>query len=122
MNLLPLAAVASALALGGCSSVLSPFGNGTIAQAAPAASEDAEKALAIAHLAYQAAGVTLERAAQSGALRGADAATAQALYDRAGTALALADQADAAANAQGVLAKVASVEALIAQITALVPK
>ncbi len=120
MNLLPLAAVVSALALGGCSSA--PFDNGTIAQAAPAASEDAEKALTIAHLAYQAAGATLQQAAQSGALHGANAATAQALYDKAGTALALADQADAAANAQGVLAQVTSVQALIAQIAALIQK
>jgi hypothetical protein len=122
MHLLPIAAVAGAFALGGCSSAQTIFGDGTVAEAAPTATRDAEKALTIAHLAYQAAGVTLAQAAQSGALKGANAATAQVLYDKAGIALALADQADAAANAQGVLAQVASVEALIAQITALIPK
>jgi len=124
MNLLPMAAVAGALALGGCSSAQSLFSAGTLAQAAPAATaaSDAEKALAVAHLAYQAIGITLEQAARSGALKGADAATAQTLYDEAGSALALADHADAAADAQGTLDRVESVEALITQISALIPK
>jgi hypothetical protein len=129
MNLLPMAAVASALALGGCASVPSLLSADTgaragdaAAPAAPAPATDAEKALAIAHLAYQAAGIALEQAAQSGALRGGNAATAQALYDEAGAALALADAANAATDAQGTLAKVATVEALVAQITTLIPK
>ena len=119
MNLLPLAAVAGAFALGGCSPVQSLFDGASVAQSAPAAIVDAEKALTVAHLAYQAAGISLEQAAQSGALAGADAEKAQSLYDKAGAALDIADQADAAANAQGVLAAVADAQALIAQIDAL---
>jgi hypothetical protein len=120
MNLLPMAAVACALALGGCSSA--PSSEVTVAQARPGNMRNAEKALAIAHLSYQATGITLEEAARIGALRGANAATARALYDEAGTALALADAADAAANSETTLAEIASVEALIAEITALIPR
>ena len=119
MNLLPLAAVAGAFALGGCASAQSPRDDANVAQTAPAAMVDAEKALTVAHLAYQAAGVSLEQAAQSGALAGTDAQTARALFDRAGAALDIADEADAAANAQDVLAAVADAQTLIAQIVAL---
>ena len=83
---------------------------------------DAEKALTLAHLAYDGAGLALKNAATSGALHGADAATAQALYDKAGAALDAADQADALANAQGVLAAVGDADALLTQIQALIPK
>ena len=119
MNLLPLAAAAGAFALGGCSPVQSLLDVANVAQPASAAIVDAEKALAVAHLAYQAAGISLEQAAQSGALTGAGARKAHALYDKAGVVLDIADQADAAANAQGVLAAVADAQALIAQIDAL---
>ncbi|MEI9932807.1 MAG: short-chain fatty acyl-CoA regulator family protein [Rhizomicrobium sp.] len=67
---------------------------------------DAEKALTVAHLAYQGAGVALEQAAQSGALIGANAAAAEALYDKAGTALDAADAADETANAADILSAV----------------
>ena len=100
-------AAVCACALGGCSLTRAD---------APA---DAEKALTVAHLAYQAAGVALEEAARSGALNGADAERAQALYDKAGAALDLADQADAVANADGVLAQAAAAEAALADIAAL---
>lgn len=81
--------------------------------------EDAEKALTVAHLAYQAAGVALEEAARNGGLHGDDAARAQALYDKAGAALDLADRADAAANADGVLAQAVAAQAALADIAAL---
>ena len=122
MSLLPIAAVAGAFALGGCSSVPSLFESASIAQSAPVAMADAEKALAIAHLAYQAAGVSLAQAAQSGALAGADAEKARALFDRAGAALDIADQADAATNAQGIFAAVADAQALIARIDTIINK
>jgi len=112
---------AAALALGGCSSVSNVLGGGSLAQAAPQTAADAEKALTIAHLAYQALGVSLRGAAASGALRGTDAAAAKDLYDRAGAALDAADAADAAANAQGVIAALAGATALIAQLHALIP-
>jgi hypothetical protein len=120
MKLLPLAAVAGALALGGCSSLQSLWDGPGTAQAAPGALMDAEKALTVAHLAYQAIGVSLEQAAQSGALAGDDAANARALFDKAGTALDIADAADEAANAEGVFAAVADAEAAISSINAII--
>ena len=59
---------------------------------------------------------SLEEAAKSGVLHGADAAQAQALYDKAGDALDLADKADAAADADGVAEEVAAAQALIADL------
>ncbi|MEI9995685.1 MAG: hypothetical protein WDM91_13905 [Rhizomicrobium sp.] len=113
---LTLAAALSLAPLAACST-LSP----DAAQTAPQALADAEKALTLAHLAYQGIGVALKDAAASGALHGADAATARTLYDQAGAILDVADQADAAANAQGVLDAVAAAAALIVQLHALVP-
>jgi hypothetical protein len=107
MKLPLILAAACACALGGCTLV------------DPATLQDAEKALTVAHLAYQAAGTALDEAARSGALHGADAAGAQALYDKAGDALDLADKADAAANADGVVEEVAAVQALIADLDKL---
>jgi hypothetical protein len=119
MKLLPLAAVLGALALGGCETVTTLFG----ASAASAATiTDAEKALTVAHLAYQGAGIALEQAAQSDALTGADAAKAEALYDKAGAALDVADAADDAANAAGVLSAVADAEAAISSLNTLIQK
>ena len=112
-----LAALATATPLGGCSSLA---GTSTTTTASDTLA-DAEKGLTLAHLAYQAIGLALQNAAQSGALHGADAASAQALYDQAGTALATADAADALANAQGVSDAVADANALITQIHTLIP-
>jgi len=122
MKLPLIAAAACAFTLAGCSTFTSLLEGSSVAQSAPTQTENAEKALTIAHLAYQAVGRSLEQAAQSGALHGADAATAQALFDKAGAALDIADQADAAANAQGVLAAVADAQAAIADIDTLIPK
>jgi len=116
------AALSAAVSLGACSTVAPLFAGESLAQQAPQSAADAQKALTIAHLAYQAIGVSLKDAAQTGALHGADAATARALYDKAGALLDTADQADALANAQGVFAAVAEASALIAQIKSLIPK
>ncbi len=116
-----LALLCAALALSACSTLSALPGGASLSQSAPQSVADSEKALAIAHLAFQAAGVSLQQAAQSGALHGTDAAAAQALYDKAGAALAAADTADAAANAQGVLAALGDATALIAQLHALIP-
>lgn len=111
-----LAALIAAAPLAACSSLL----GGSVAQSAPQTVADAEKALTIAHLAYQGIGLALEDAAASGALHGADAAKAQALFDKAGAALDVADTADAAANADGILAAVADADTLIAALHTLV--
>jgi hypothetical protein len=119
MKLLPLAAVLGALALGGCATFTTLFG-GSPAEAATLT--DAEKALTVARLAYQGAGVALEQAAQSGALSGANAAKAEALYDKAGAALDIADKADAATNATDILSAVTDADAAIASLNALIKK
>jgi 1,2-phenylacetyl-CoA epoxidase PaaB subunit len=116
------AALAAAVSLGACSTVAPLLMGESFAHQAPQSAADAEKALTIAHLAYQAIGVSLQDVAQSGALHGANAATARALYDKAGTLLDTADQADALANAQGVFAAVGEASALIAQIKSLIPR
>ncbi len=116
------AALAAAVSLGACSTIAPLLAGQSLAQQAPQTAADAEKALTIAHLAYQAIGVSLQDAAQSGALHGANAATAKALYDKAGALLDTADQADALADAQSVFAAVAEASALIAQIKSLIPK
>jgi hypothetical protein len=107
---LALAALLLALPLADCAN---------LAQIAPQTTADAEKALALAHLAYDGAGTALLNAADSGALRGADAAKARALYDQAGAALDAADSADAVANAPGILAALADADTLLAQLRAL---
>jgi hypothetical protein len=119
MKLLPMAAVLGALALGGCATFTTLFG-GSPANAATLV--DAEKALTVAHLAYQGAGIALEQAAQSGALTVANAATAETLYDKAGDALDVADAADEAANASGILAAVADAEAALSSLNTLIKK
>jgi len=120
MRALALTILLAAAPLGACSSLPVLLGNASIAQSAPQTVADAEKALTIAHLAYQAVGIALKDAAASGALHGVDAATAQALYDKVGAALDGADAADEAANAPGVLAAVADADTLIAQLHTLI--
>jgi hypothetical protein len=114
-----LTALATATPLGGCSSLAGT--TTTTTTTATSTLAGAEKDLTLAHLAYQAIGIALQNAAESGALHGAGAGTAKTLYDQAGTALATADAADALANAQGVADAVASANALIGQIHALIP-
>lgn len=116
-----IAAVAAAT-LGACSSLPLAGPAQTSMPAIQPAIQDAEKALTIAHLAYQGIGLSLKSAAESGVLHGADAATAKALYDKAGALLDAADQADALANAQGVFDAVTQASALIAQVDALIKK
>ena len=112
-------ALAAAL-LGGCQTLAAlSAGQGLVHGPALV---DAEKALAVAHLTYQGAGVSLKAAAASGALHGADAATAKVYFDHAGALLDAADQADALANAQGVFDAVTQADALFVQLSALIPK
>jgi hypothetical protein len=116
------AALTVSLALGGCSTIESLIGGGSLGQSAPTVLADAEKALTVAHLAYQGIGISLQQAAQSGALHGPNATTAQGLYDKIGGFLDTADAADAALNAQGVLDAVTQADALVTQINSLIPK
>lgn len=116
MRLIPLA-FAAALALSGCGG-LSGCAGTSISQVAPKTVADAEKALTLAHLAYDGLGQALKAAATSGLLHGADAAKAKVLYDQAGDAIALADKADSVANAQGIYDAVTQANDLITQASA----
>ena len=121
-------ALAGALALGGCStlSAIGGFlsnevGGQSVAQQAPVTIADAEKGLTVTHYAYEGVSIALMQAANMDLLHGANATTAQQLYDKVGDILTAADQADAAANAQGILDQVSAANALIVQIKALLP-
>jgi hypothetical protein len=81
---------------------------------------DAEKSLTIAHLAYNGIGTALKSAADSGALRGANAATAKSWYDKAGDSLKAADAADVAANAPNINAAIAAATDAITQANAII--
>lgn len=82
----------------------------------------AEKTLTVSHKAYDAAGTLLKAAAETGLLKGANAAAAKGFYDKAGDALIVADTADKAANAQGILDQVSIAEDAIAQAQTLIGK
>jgi hypothetical protein len=97
-----------AIALAGCMTI------------APTTLSTAEKSLTIAHLAYNGIGESLKASAESGVLVGMNAATAKSWFDKAGDALLVADKADAAANAQGILDAIILAEEAIAQANALV--
>ena len=119
MGKLALLCAAAVLALGGCSAVSTLADGGSLAQSAPQIAADAQKALAVAHLAYSAAGIAMQQAIADGLLKGANAAKAQDFYAKAGAALAAADAANAAANAQGMVAALADAAVLVAQLHAL---
>ena len=113
-----LAALVALPLLGGCESF--QLGQTSVAVASGQVSIEAEKALIIAHLAYNALGTQLIAAANSGVLTGSDAAQAKVIYSKAGDALKLADAADKAANEANLAAAIMQANALIAQAQALV--
>jgi len=98
-----------------------PFTNGnSVASSAGQVSLEAEKALVVAHLAYNAVGTQLIAAANSGSLKGAAAAQAKTIYDKAGDALKVADSADKAANQTQLLQAINDANAAIAQAQTLI--
>lgn len=75
----------------------------------------AEKSLTLAHLAYDGVGMSLKAAAETGVLRGSNAATAKCWYDRAGDALNAADAADVALNAADIVSAITKAQDAIVQ-------
>lgn len=110
-----LAALVLIIPLSGCNTLAHVIGGDSIADTAPATVAEAEKALTLAHLAYDGLGDTLKATATSGVLHGPAAATAKTYYDKAGDALLLADQADATANAKGIMDAISSADTAILQ-------
>lgn len=115
-----LAVLALSLALGGCDTIKSVITGGSVADASPVTIVTAEKSLTIAHYAYDGIGATLGNLADTNVLRGANAATAKAWFDKAGDALIVADKADNALNAKGIMDAIAQAEDAIAQANAII--
>lgn len=111
--------LALSLALGGCDTIKAVVAGGSVAGSAPVTMLTAEKSLTIAHLAYNGIGTSLKNAADTGVLKGANAATAKVWYDKAGDALLVADKSDDAANANGIMAAVTLAEEAIGQASAI---
>lgn len=102
------------------SSPLASCNTPSISQAAPVTVANAEKGLTIAHLAYNGLSATILTATQTGLLKGQNAATVKAYYDKARDALAAADAADKALNTQGIIAAVLAAQDAIAQASNIV--
>lgn len=111
--------VLAVLPLTGCAGLGVLVGGGSVAQVAPATITQAEKSLTLAHLAYDGLGATLKAAATTGVLHGSAAANAKTYYDKAGDALLVADKADDAANASGVMAAISTANDAIVQAKSL---
>lgn len=104
-------AFVAAISLGSCTTLVPAWGvltGGSVASQAPATMLAAEKALILAHYSYDGIGIALRAVARTaanpnGPLHGTAAATANQWYDKAGDALKVGDQADAALNAKDVM-------------------
>lgn len=81
----------------------------------PATLVTAEKALTVAHLAYDGVGMSLKTASDTGVLKGTAAATAKCWYDKAGDELAAADAADIALNAADIASAITKAQDAIVQ-------
>jgi hypothetical protein len=103
-----LLASAACIALAGCAT-------GT-------ATQDIEKGLISAHIAFEASGVALRAAATSGVLKDGAAQTAQAAYDTFADDLAQADADWNAGNSGAVGGDLAKTTSDQARVAALVPK
>jgi hypothetical protein len=85
------------------------------------ASQDIEKGLISAHIAFEGAGVGLRAAATSGVLKGGAATSAQQAYDAFATDLAQADADWNAGNTGAVTADLSKVTADQTATTSLIP-
>lgn len=103
----------------GCTSVKSPLSGTAVSANSPESFAQAEKALTIAHLAYNTLGTQLISAANTGLLKGQDAATAKTYYDKAGDALRVADAADKASNEVDLLTAINIANGAIADAQSL---
>lgn len=104
----------------GCSAIKSPLTGQAVSENAPSTFQQAEKALTIAHLAYNTLGTQLITAAKAGLLKGEDAATAKVYYNKAGDALKLADNAAKLGNETNLLAAINQANAAIADAQTLI--
>lgn len=102
------------------SSPLASCSTPSISASAPVTVANAEKGLTIAHLAYNGLSSTILTATQTGLLKGPNATTVKADYDKAKKALDAADAADKALNAQGIVAAVQAAQDAITQASNLV--
>ena len=101
LALMGAALIAAAPSLSGCAALRS------VTSTAARAELTATQALYVAEAAFEGASMSLERAVDSGALKGPAAAKARAAYDKAHAALLAARQAKAAGDQALVSAKAA---------------
>lgn len=97
------------LAVGGCASQIIQ----------PQSLSDAEKALTVAHIAYNAVGSELLTLSANGTLHGTAAAQAKIAYDKAGLALDAGDSADRAGSATDLYTAVTEAQTAIAQVQSI---
>lgn len=109
-----------AWALVGCTTLGPLLGGKSVAAQVGVVSVKTEQALTIADLAYTGLGSQLIANTANGLLKGANAATAKAWYDKAGDALIVAHRADDAANDNGVLSAVSDASDAITKAKALI--
>jgi ABC-type phosphate/phosphonate transport system substrate-binding protein len=102
--------------------MLAAFALAGCAGGATSTQQAVEKYLIAAHQTYEALGVTLTAAAQTGLLKGSAATEAKIVYDQVGTDLAEADAAYDAGNATGLTSALAAASADSAKASALIPK
>ena len=100
---IPFLALSLAFGAVGCDTIRTVIAGGSVVDSAPVTMVTAEKSLTIAHLALNGIGTTIIHATETGALMGANAATVKVWYDKADDALKVADKADDAANANGIM-------------------
>jgi len=110
-----------ALPLASCADKGVPIVNGqTVSQSAPEVFINAEKALTVAHLAYNAISGQILQATQAGILKGSTATEVKNIYDKAGDALNVADTADRAGNTTNLLAAIQDANSAIAQVKSMI--
>lgn len=109
------------LPLAGCGAGSTPILNGSsVSQTAPEVFANGQKALTVAHLAFNAISNQILVATNSGILRGENAATAQVAYRKAKAALDLADTAERAGNTADLLQAIRDANSAISQAKSLV--
>lgn len=115
-------AFAAVLALSACSGLqtVGAATSGTIASVAPAAVNQAKKALTAAHDVHASTARLLTIAANSNLCHAVCASTAQKYLDQSEDYLVAADKLVALGDAPGINAKIGAAQALIGQVNSLI--
>lgn len=116
MKLMKFALIAGlVLGLSGCA-------NQALSTLNPTVTKEVEKSLTVAHVAYNGVGQLILAGVGTGQIKGSIAGKIEIIYDKAGDALKVADNLDAAGNTTDVLTQVNIANQAIADVTSLVGK